>query len=274
MPLRALSGRETVQTELSWTPFYSLLRKEVARFMRVIVQTVLIPLINSFLYLLIFGVSLGSAIATPGGLPYLAFLIPGVAMMAVLNNAFQNSSSSLITSKFHGDLEDLRVAPISPFQVICAFSLGGLIRGAMVGAVVLAVGEGLYFWTTGSLLAIHDIPILILFLILGGLTFAQLGIFIAFKAKTFDQMSAFSGFILVPLMYLGGVFFALEQLHPFWRAISQLNPLLYFINGVRFGILGQSDIAWEQAALFSFISLIGVGLLSWKSIRNGHYGRW
>lgn len=263
-----------MEHELRWTPFRSLLSKEIARFMRVIVQTILIPLVNSFLYLLIFGVSLGGAIQTTGGMPYLSFLIPGIVMMAVLNNAFQNSSSSVITSKFHGDLEDLRMVPLSPFQVIAAFSIGGLIRGLLVGIVVLAVGEVMHFYTIGAWLPVHNVFILLLFLAIGGLAFAQLGITIAFVAKTFDQMSAFSGFILVPLMYLGGVFFSLDQLHPFWRYLSQLNPLLYFINGVRFGMLGHSDIAWPQAAALSIAGLAVVGALAWRSINRGNYGRW
>ncbi|HEX4923700.1 MAG TPA: ABC transporter permease [Bdellovibrionales bacterium] len=263
-----------MQNELTWTPFRSLLKKEIARFMRVIVQTILIPLVNSFLYLLIFGVSLGSAIQTSGGMPYLSFLIPGIVMMAVLNNAFQNSSSSVITSKFHGDLEDLRMVPLSPIQVIAAFSLGGLIRGLMVGLVVWAVGQALHVYTLGTWLPTHNIFILLLFLTVGGLAFAQLGITIAFVARTFDQMSAFGGFILLPLMYLGGVFFSLDQLHPFWRYLSQLNPMLYFINGVRYGMLGHSDIAWTQAAYFSIASLAVVCALAWRSINKGNYGRW
>ena len=242
--------------------------------MSVLVQTLLIPLVNSFLYLLIFGVSLGSAISTPGGRPYLAFLLPGIIMMSVLNNAFQNSSSSVITSKFHGDLEDLRVAPLSPFQVILAFSIGGLIRGIAVGLIVFLVGEGLYFWTSGSWLEIHNVFILALFLVIGGLAFAQLGITVAFWARTFDQMSAIGGFILLPLMYLGGVFFSLEQLHPFWQAVSRVNPLLYFINGVRYGMLGQADMSWELAAAFSLAALAVVTVLAWRNIKSGHYGRW
>jgi ABC-2 type transport system permease protein len=263
-----------MEFELTWTPFLSLLKKEISRFMRVVVQTLLIPLVNSFLYLLIFGVSLGQNIQTSMGISYLAFLIPGIVMMAVLNNAFQNSSSSVITSKFHGDLEDLRTVPLSPFQVIAAFSLGGLIRGIMVGLIVMIVGQLLHFWAQGSWVDIHNVFVLVLFLIVGGLTFAQLGICVAFWARTFDQMSAFGGFILLPLMYLGGVFFSLDQLHPFWRALSRANPMLYFINGVRYGMLGHSDIPWTVAAFFALASLFVIGSLAWRSIKNGSYGRW
>jgi ABC-2 type transport system permease protein len=263
-----------MQNELTWTPFVSLLKKEISRFLRVVVQTLLIPLVNSFLYLLIFGVSLGASIQTPGGQPYLAFLIPGIVMMAVLNNAFQNSSSSVITSKFHGDLEDLRTVPLSPLQIIAAFSLGGLFRGLLVGTIVMVVGEGLFFFSHGEWLSINHPFLLLFFLVVGGLTFAQLGISVAFWARTFDQMSAFGGFILLPLMYLGGVFFSLSQLHPYWQFISKLNPMLYFINGVRFGVLGHSDIRVESAALFSIVSLLAIGFLAYRSIRGGSYSRW
>jgi ABC-2 type transport system permease protein len=263
-----------VEHELKWTPFFSLFKKEITRFLRVVIQTLLIPLVNSFLYLLIFGVSLGAHINTPGEVPYLAFLIPGIIMMAVLNNSLQNSSSSVITSKFHGDLEDLRTVPLSPLQIIAAFSLGGLFRGVLVGTVVLIVGEILYYNSFGAFLSIHNPFILLFFLIVGGLSFALLGISVAFWAKTFDQMSAFGGFILLPLLYLGGVFFSLSQLHPFWQGVSRLNPMLYFINGVRFGMLGQADIAWTYAALWSVASLALIGGLAYRSIVKGSYGRW
>lgn len=260
--------------ELLFTPFLSLLRKEVMRFFRVIGQTLLVPIVNSTLYLLIFGVSLGSSIQVQGLSSYLAFLIPGLVMMGVLNNAFQNSSSSIGTSKFHGDLEDLRIVPLSATQIVWALGIGGLIRGALVGFITFSIGEIFYRLQVGEVLPIAHPAILFVFLLLGGVSFSFLGIAIAFKAKSIDQLSAITGFILLPLMYLGGVFFSLEHLHPFWRSASLLNPMLYFMNGVRYGILGMSDISVVAAlsiSLFTTVLLYGLALYT---VKFGTYSRW
>lgn len=263
-----------MKQELTWTPFFSLLKKECLRFFRVIGQTLLIPLVNSSLYLLIFGVSLGQSIQISGHQSYLAFLIPGLIMMGVLNNAFQNASSSIGTSKFHGDLEDLRIVPLKPSQIVWAMGLGGLARGLLVGSITFCIGEIFYFFQTGGILSVAHPLTLIFFLIAGGLTFSFLGISVGFYAKSIDQMSAIGGFILLPLMYLGGVFFSLENLHPFWRALSQFNPMLYFINGVRFGILGVSDVPPTTSAGLSLITLLTLFCLALRTVRLGHYSRW
>jgi ABC-2 type transport system permease protein len=176
-------------------------------------------------------------------------------MMGCLNNSFQNSSSSVVTARFGGDLEDFKTSVLSVQQMIWAFSLGGLLRGFMVGAITFFIGEVFYYFTQGEWLAIMHPFYLVMFLVLGSLTFAKIGIAVAFWAKSFDQLSAVTGFVLVPLTYLGGVFFSLELLHPFWQKISQLNPLLYFINGVRFSVLGVSDVDAMTAFIVSVIAL-------------------
>lgn len=239
-----------------WDSFITLYQREMARFIKVIFQTVFTPMINSVLYLLIFGVSLGKAITLDHPVSYLAFLIPGLIMMGVLNNAFQNSSSSIVSGKFSGDLEDLKVVPLTPQMIIWAMSIGGLTRGVMVGFITYAVGEVFSYVVDGHLLGIAHPFWLAFFLIVGGLTFAKLGIAIAFYARTFDQLSAVSSFILTPLIYLGGVFFSLNGLHPFWQALSRFNPVLYLINGVRFGVLGISDVDVPSAAVISLIFLV------------------
>jgi ABC-2 type transport system permease protein len=260
--------------DIRWTPFLTLLNREIQRFLKVVVQTVVTPFVSSTLYLMIFGVSLGRQIVFQDGQPYLAFLIPGLIMMGCLNNAFQNSSSSIISSKFSGDLEDLKAAPFSSSQIIWALSIAALIRGIVVGAVTFCVGEASFYATYGELLPIQHPFILIVFLFIGGLTFANLGIMVAFWARSFDQMSAVSGFILMPLIYLGGVFFSVDHLPGFWRKISLFNPLLYMINGVRFGLLGKSDVEPTVAftvALLAFFLTLGLAL---NSLRRGSFQRW
>jgi len=259
--------------ELVWTPFLSLFRKELLRFWRVIGQTLLIPLVNSTLYLMIFGVSLGDHIQVSNW-PYLAFLIPGLLVMGVMNNAFQNSSSSIATSKFHGDLEDLRVVPLSSTQIVAAMSVAGMFRGILVGTITFSVGEFFYWWRMGAALVPEHFAWLLFFLVTGGLSFSLLGIIVGFQARSIDQLSTIGGFILLPLMYLGGVFFPLESLHPFWRSLSRANPMLYFVNGVRHGILGQADISAYLSASFSLLSVAVLFCLALRMVKQGRYGRW
>ena len=262
------------EKELIWAPFFSLLKKELKRFWRVIGQTILIPLINSTLYMMIFGVSLGNNITVEGHRTYLAFLIPGIVMMGLLNNAFQNSSSSIGTSRFHGDLEDLRIVPLSPIQIDIAYMLGGLVRGLLVGLVTFSVGQTFYFLRYNEVLGIAHPLVLLVVLLIGGLSFSALGISVAFWAKNFDQLSAIGGFVLLPLMYLGGVFFPLSSLHPFWQTLSKFNPMIYFINGVRYGMLGTSDLPIQTSLSVSVLTLIVLFIVSLKIVKTGKYQRW
>ena len=255
-------------------PFLSLLNREIQRFCKVIFQTVFTPIITASLYLLIFGVSLGASIEVAGGLEYMSFLIPGLVMMAVLNNSFQNSSSSVVAGKFSGDLEDLRVVPITAQQILWAMACGGLARGLIVGLITLIVGEIFHFIVLDTWLKIQHPGLFILFLVIGGLSFAKLGIAVAFIARTFDQLSAVGAFIITPLIYLGGVFFSLNGLHPIWQKISYLNPLLYFINGVRYGLVGISDVSWYKALIVSIFSLLLFHLAGLWGLKRGSYSRW
>ncbi len=257
-----------------WIPFITLYDREIQRFLKVSVQTLFSPLISSGLYLLIFGVSLGNNIQLKGGLPYLAFLIPGLIMMSVLNNSFQNSSSSIISGKFSGDVEDWKVAPLRESEILGALALGGLTRGLCVGVVTFITGQVFYYFMNGAWVQIAAPLWLVAFLILGGLSFALFGVCVAFWAKTFDQLSAVTSFILLPLIYLGGVFFSTESLHPFWQSISHLNPLFYFINGVRYGLLGMSDVGVWHAFGVSVFSFVVFYVIAYRSLMKGNYGRW
>ncbi|MGE0632452.1 MAG: ABC transporter permease [Pseudobdellovibrionaceae bacterium] len=264
----------TNSTQLTWIPFLMLLRREIERFFKVIVQTVVTPFVSSFLYLLVFGVSIGEKISLSSGTSYLMFLIPGLVMMSALNNAFQNSSSSIVSGKFSGDLEDWRVAPLSSQQLVWAISLGGLVRGFVVGSITFFTGFVFCYFQEGTVFQIAHPLELIFFLCVGSLVFSKIGILVSFWARTFDQLSAFSAFILLPLTYLGGVFFSVELLSPFWQTVAKLNPLLYFINGVRHGMLGFSDVNVATAAVISSISLIVFHFAALHSIKKGSFARW
>jgi ABC-2 type transport system permease protein len=255
------------------TAFWTLFEREIKRFMKVLVQTIITPFVSSFLYLLVFGVSLGSQVTTHGG-SYLAFLIPGLMMMGLMNNAFQNSSSSVVSSKFSGDLEDIRVAPITDNQIVWALSLGGLIRGTVVAVITFICGLIFFYIEKGEVLPIEHPLILFYFIVIGGLIFGQIGICVAFWANTFDQLSAFSAFILLPLTYLGGVFLSIEHLSPFWQTISRFNPLLYLINGLRYGMLGVSDVNIQEAVIISAAGLVAFYFIARMSLRRGSFQRW
>lgn len=269
-----MHSTDTIVRLRPWESFLSLYQREMARFMKVIFQTVLTPMINSVLYLMIFGVSLGKSITMDKPVTYLAFLIPGLIMMGVLNNAFQNSSSSIVSGKFSGDLEDLKVVPLTPQMIIWAMSIGGLTRGLLVGLITFLVGEIFSVVVDHTWLAIAHPFWLFFFLIVGGLTFAKLGIAIAFYAKNFDQLSAVGAFVLVPLIYLGGVFFSMKGLHPFWQSLAQFNPVLYLINGVRYGILGISDVDIPSAAGISLAFLILFHVFGYRALKTGDFRRW
>lgn len=257
-----------------WTPFLTLVRREVHRFLKVWAQTVLTPLVSSSLYFLIFGVSLGKNIQLMGGVPYLSFLIPGLVVLGCFNNAFQNSSSSIATARFGGELEDFKVAPLTNQQLIWAFCIGGLIRGLTVATVTFVVGEAFHYLVLGELQSFAQFHFFILFLCIGGLSFAALGVTVAFWAKTFDQLSAVSGFILVPLLYLGGVFFSIESLHPFWQTVAKFNPLLYLTNGARYGLIGASDLNVWHCLIVGILALILTHALAYRTLKKASFARW
>ncbi len=254
--------------------FFTLVRREIKRFLKVVIQTVVSPVISSFLYLLVFGVSLGNSVQMKNGIHYLSFLIPGLMVMGLINNAFQNTSSSIVTSKFSGDLEDIRVAPIPHSYILWAMGVGGIFRGALVAAVTGIVGLIFHYFVLGELMSIEHPLWLIYFFMVGGLIFSFLGIFVAVLANTFDQLSAFSTFILLPLTYLGGVFISVENLHPAWQFISHLNPLFYLINGFRYSILGQADVGLLSSVA---VSLVGVAItfaMAQFGLKRGSFSRW
>lgn len=257
-----------------WIPFLMLLRREIHRFLKVIVQTVVTPFISSFLYLLVFGITLGSRVAAPQGLSYLAFLIPGLCMMGLMNNAFQNSSSSITIGKFTGELEDFKTLPLSHQQIIWAMALASVVRGGLVALITFLVGSCFHFYQHGAFLGISHPLYLAYFVLVAGLSFGMLGISTAFWAKTFDQLSAVSAFVLLPLTYLGGVFMSIEHLHPFWQGLAKLNPLLYLINGLRFAILGVSDVDVVGAVAVSLVGLVTFYYLAAWTLKNGSFSRW
>jgi ABC-2 type transport system permease protein len=218
----------------------TLLYKELLRFWKVSFQTVAAPILTALLYLLIFSHALESSVTVfGGGVRYTAFLIPGLVMMSVLQNAFANSSSSLIQSKVTGNLIFVLLPPLSPADLFAAYVLGAMVRGLTVGAGVFAVT----LWFDPSLLMLPHPFWALAFALLGSAILGTLGLVAGIWAEKFDQLAGFQNFIIVPLTFLSGVFYSIHSLPPFWQAASHLNPFFYMIDGFRYGFLGRSDVA-------------------------------
>jgi len=263
-----------VTRNLTWTPFYSYFKREVSRFFKVIYQTIATPLISSTLYLLIFGLSIGQEIEISPSVSYLMFLIPGLVMVTSLRNAFDNAIGSIATAKFCGELEDLRSSPLSPTQIAWGSALAATLRGLVVGAITLGIGFLLTLFSEESWLHFAHPVLFFFFLILGSLVFSHIGLAVGLLSKNFEQVSAINTFILLPLVYLGGVFFSLHLLHPIWQLFSRFNPLLYMVNGVRYGMLGISDVDIVFATIVTIASWALSYLFVLWSLKVGSYKRW
>lgn len=253
-------------------PWWALLRRETQRFWRIKGQTVVTPMINATLYLLIFGISIGSQLSEEGGLPYLLFLIPGLVMMAVLNNSFQNAAGTLLVSKYHGDLQDLRTTPLSSHDIVWGLVLASALRGIVVGIAVGIIGEIFAVTYLHQSMPLAHPEWALFFLVGAGISFGQLGIAVGFITSSWDQMNSFTSYLLLPLIYLGGVFFSLEGLPHFWQVISHFNPLFYLINGLRYSILGEADIhLWIAIGATLLCCLVSTLLCYWSLRCGSHY---
>lgn len=233
--------------------FYGLLWKEMLRFWRVSAQTVLAPVLGTFLYLLIFSHILSDKVRVFDDARYADFLVPGLVMMSVLQNAFANSSSSLVQSRVTGNITLVLLPPISPGAFYLAYAAAGLVRGLTVGVGVFICG---FFFAAPPLAAPLWVAV---FALAGGVMTASLGIIAGLWAERFDQMALFQNFIIMPLTFLSGVFYSLDSLPPFWRGLSVLNPFFYLIDGFRYGFFLRSDSpVWINCA----VAVGGAGLVA------------
>ncbi|HZV66639.1 MAG TPA: ABC transporter permease [Telluria sp.] len=240
--------------------FQTLLYKETLRFWKVATQTVAAPILTAMLYLLIFGHVLEGRIEVYKGVSYTAFLIPGLVMMSVLQNAFANSSSSLIQSKITGNLVFILLPPLSHWEIISAYVLAAVVRG-------LAVGAGVFIVTAWFAHLSFVAPLWILvFALLGAGILGTMGVIAGIWAEKFDQLAAFQNFLIMPLTFLSGVFYSIHSLPAFWLTVSHFNPFFYMIDGFRHGFFGQSDISpWTSLTIvsvfFVVLATIAINLL-------------
>jgi ABC-2 type transport system permease protein len=238
-------------SDLRFLPFWTLFKKEVLRFMAVVTQTLLAPVVSASLYLFVFGLSLGGKISILPNFSYLQFVVPGLILMGVVNNSFANSSSSLFMSRYIGNIAELLVTPITPTQFIAAYTLAAMLRGILVGAVIYLVSllftplPWVHPWAAFAVLT------------LASFLFAQFGIIAAIYSKSFDTLAMFTNFLILPLVYLGGLFYPVADLPDPWRTLSLFNPLYYLIEGFRKAVLGVGTLNWTQ--IFGVSGTIALG---------------
>ncbi|MBR7783960.1 ABC transporter permease [Undibacterium luofuense] len=246
------------------TGFKTLLYKEVLRFWKVATQTITAPVMTALLYLLIFGHVLEEHVQVYPGVRYTAFLVPGLVMMSVLQNAFANSSSSLIQSKITGNLVFVLLPPLSHWELFGAYVLAAMLRGLTVGLGVFVV--------TAWFANLHFVAPLwiVVFALLGAAILGTMGLVAGIWAEKFDQLAAFQNFLIMPLTFLSGVFYSIHSLPPFWQGLSRFNPFFYMIDGFRYGFFGVSDVDPLHSMLIVSLFLIALAVLSLQMLRSGY----
>jgi ABC-2 type transport system permease protein len=249
---------------VNWLGLYTLALREVMRFVSVWTQTLLAPLVTAALFLLIFSIAIGPNRGEVLGVSFTAFIAPGILMMTVIQNAFANTSSSIVISKVQGNIVDTLMPPLSAGELVIGYLAGGLVRGL---AVALAIGLGI--------LLVLGIPIVhplwaLAFVILGSTLMGAVGLVAGIFANKFDQMAAITNFIVTPLAFLSGTFYSVAALPPVIYEITHVNPVFYLIDGVRFGVLGVSDSSpWLGLAVCS-VTTLAAGLVAWAMFRTGY----
>lgn len=243
--------------------FKTLVWREIYRFFSVFTQTVVPPVVSSFLYIFIFGFSLGQRIETVHGFPYLVFLVPGLVMMYVIEGAYSNTSSSLFISRWANNIEELLVTPLSYFEMVLAILIGGLAR-----SLVAATGVYLISLLFVQFPVVHPV-VVFYFLILVSLIFSSVGMIVALFAEEFEHLSICTTFIITPLIFFGGVFHSLEMVPGSIRWLTVFNPMFYMINGLRYGMLGVSDAPIFLSGAVVFFAFVALFALTVYLFRTG-----
>jgi ABC-2 type transport system permease protein len=249
---------------VNWLGFWTLYAREVRRFLKVATQTIVAPVVTTLLFLVIFLLALGGAGRIAGGLPFAEFLAPGLIMMSVMQNAFANTSSSLVISKVQGNIVDVLMPPLSGGELTLAYALGGVTRGLVVGAVVT-----LATWCFVPL-RVHDLSAVVFYAIAASLLLSLLGILGGIWAEKFDHMAAMTNFIITPLSMLSGTFYSLERLPENWRLAAHLNPFFYMIDGFRYGFTGRADVSLAVGVAVLVAVNAALLLLCFRLIASGY----
>ncbi|MEA2246630.1 MAG: type transport system permease protein [Solirubrobacteraceae bacterium] len=244
--------------------FLSLLRREVTRFLKIKRQTLGAPLLETFLYISVFGAALGSRIDKLHGVDYVVFIVPGLIMMAWAMNAFSNNASSILQQKFQRAIDDQLSSPASPLELLLAFSLGGFLRGGLVATLTFAAASVLVG------VPVDHVLVLVPSLFLVGFFFAQLGVLVGVRAEQFDDVSFYQTFLLQPLIFLGGVFYSASLLPEPFQTLTHIDPVYYMIGLVRYGFIGYTDtnVALSLAALT--VAALAVFAVNYRLFTTGY----
>ncbi len=244
-----------MSANIQWVGYCTIVRKEVTRIIRIWGQTIVPPAITMSLYFIIFGELIGARIGKMGGFTYMEYIVPGLVIMSVITNSYGNMVSSFFGAKFGKHIEELLISPLSNWVIMAGYVTGAVLRGLIVGLVVLLVS--LFF----THLQLSHILVAISVLLLTAIVFSLAGMVNAIYAQKFDDIVIIPTFVLAPLTYLGGVFYSIDLLPEFWQRLSAFNPILYMVNGFRYGILGVSDVGLVQTYLVILVA--GVLLFAW-----------
>jgi ABC-2 type transport system permease protein len=251
------------------TGFITLLRREVLRFLRRPSNTFLPPMITNVLYFAVFGLVLGGRIDAIAGFEYIVFILPGLVVLGAISNAFENASFSIFHGRWNDYIEAVLTSPLSHGTMVLAYVLAAALRGVLVGTIITVVGV-VFLWLTGTALTVAQPLYLAAFVLVITLLFAGFGVVGGLWARDFDYLTVLNQFIIRPLVFFGGVFYALDILPPLWRTVSLLNPMVYMVNGVRYGFLSYSDIDPNVAlAVLSVLTLVVVAVDVWL-FRRGY----
>lgn len=248
---------------LNWIALCTVTRREMVRFFRIWTQTLLPSPISMVLYFAIFGGLIGPRIGVIDGYGYIEYIAPGLIMMSVINNSYANVVASFFGAKFQRNIEEMIVAPMKSWVILLGFILGGVARGCLVGLIV--TGVALFF----TQLHIRSLLVIITVVLLTAILFSLAGLINAIFSKKFDDISIIPTFVLTPLTYLGGVFYSMHMLSPFWQKISYLNPILYMVNAFRYGMLGVSDVPVTTSLLFIGGCCVVLYLWTWYLLEKG-----
>ncbi len=249
---------------VNWMGLFTLAQRETLRFLAVWTQTLLAPLVKAGLFLLIFNIAIGPSRSDVMGVPFLTFLAPGIMMMTVIQNAFANTSSSMVIAKIQGNIVDTLMPPLSPLEILLGYLAGGIARGVLI-AFVVATALALVL----GILPQHPL-IALVFVILGSAFMGALGLLAGIFANKFDQMAAITNFIVTPLAFLSGTFYSVQALPPVLNRLSHVNPVFYLIDGLRYGIIGVSDSSpWLGMVVCGAATLL-VGAATWQMLRTGY----
>ena len=249
---------------VNWLGLWTLTAKEIRRFLKVYFQTVLAPVVTTLLFLAIFALATGQSRGLVGGVPYEEFLAPGLIMMAVTQNAFANTSSSLIIAKIQGNIVDLLMPPLSPLEQTVAVALGGIVRGLLVGAVVLA--------TMLLLVPMHmaSLPLILFHAFAASLLLSLLGMAGGIWAEKFDHLATVTNFIITPLSFLSGTFYSVENLPPLVRMLARFDPFFYMIDGFRAGFIGHSDGPIATGIAVMLGANLVMGVVGYRLFKTGY----